>query len=375
MKDSQTEFQSRMLLGVSRTFALTIPLLPAPLDGAISNAYLLCRIADTIEDEPALDPAQKAAFHRRFVAAAKGDGDARTFAAELAPLLSEATLPLEIELVRETPRTLEITRGLNRPQQDAISRCVEIMCLGMPAFQRKASLAGLQDLAEVDRYCYFVAGVVGEMLTELFCEYSPAIARHRHAMAELAVSFGQGLQMTNILKDVWEDRRRGACWLPRDRFAANGCDLAAMDPASVDRAGFTRTMDQLLGVAHAHLRNALDYTLCIPPHEIGIRRFCLLAIGLALLTLKKIHRNPAFTAGGQVKITRRAVKGAVVANRLFAAQDHTLRLLFKLYSRGLPLDPMQPAPDRPDTWDGRGRPAGVLEMVGHDSAETPPRRW
>ena len=58
------------------------------------------------------------------------------------------------------------------------------------------------------------------MLTDLFCAYSPEIDARRSRLAPLSTSFGQGLQMTNILKDTWEDRRRGVCWLPRDVFAA-----------------------------------------------------------------------------------------------------------------------------------------------------------
>lgn len=64
-------------------------------------------------------------------------------------------------------------------------------------------------MAAMDLYCYHVAGVVGEMLTELFCDYSPEINQHKPVLMKLAVSFGQGLQMTNILKDIWEDRKRG----------------------------------------------------------------------------------------------------------------------------------------------------------------------
>ena len=74
-----------------------------------------------------------------------------------------------------------------------------------------------------------MAGVVGEMLTELFCDYSRG---HRPAArancSALAVSFAQGLQMTNILKDVWEDRSRGACWLPQEVFTPHGVDLARL---------------------------------------------------------------------------------------------------------------------------------------------------
>ena len=91
---------------------------------------------------------------------------------------------------------------------------------GMPEFQRSKTLEGLPALVDLDRYCYFVAGIVGEMLTDLFCEHSDlemAVHRRDELMA-LAVCFGQGLQMTNILKDIWEDRNSNTCWLPRSLF-------------------------------------------------------------------------------------------------------------------------------------------------------------
>ena len=83
------------------------------------------------------------------------------------------------------------------------------MASGMSEFQQLDTSAGLKNLRELDRYCYVVAGVVGEMLTELFCDYSNEIKKRRDELLPLAISFGQGLQMTNILKDVWEDLGRG----------------------------------------------------------------------------------------------------------------------------------------------------------------------
>ena len=151
------------------------------------------------------------------------------------------------------------------------------MCYGMHQFQRTASLSGLRTSSDLDGYCYYVAGVVGEMLTELFCDYSPDIARHRPALSALAASFAQGLQMTNILKDVWEDRSRGACWLPQEVFARHGVDLGAAVAANPATRASAPGMRELVGMAHAHLRNALDYTLLIPGRETGIRRFCLWA--------------------------------------------------------------------------------------------------
>ncbi|HEY4970364.1 MAG TPA: squalene/phytoene synthase family protein, partial [Steroidobacteraceae bacterium] len=94
---------------------------------------------------------------------------------------------------------------------------------------------------------------------------------------------------------------------------------------------------ELVGVAHAHLRNALDYTLLIPGKETGIRRFCLWAIGLAVLTLRKIEHNPGFTAGAQVKVTRSTVALTRVLTNVAGHGDWMLRLLFAQAARGLPL--------------------------------------
>ena len=93
----------------------------------------------------------------------------------------------------------------------------------------------------------------------------------------------------------------------------------------------------MVAIAHAHLRNALDYTLLIPGREKGIRRFCLWAIGLAILTLRKIAQNPGFSSGAQVKVKRSAVRTTVVMTNLFVSNDWMLRKLFDLAARGVPL--------------------------------------
>jgi len=237
----------------------------------------------------------------------------------------------------------------------------------MPRFQSTASLRGLPRLVDLDEYCYYVAGVVGDMLTDLFCEYSADIARNRSGLQSLAVSFAQGLQMTNILKDVWEDRSRGACWLPQEVFSRHGVDLARLTAGQAN-AGFATGMLELVAVAHGHLRNALDYTLLIPGREIGIRRFCLWAIGLAVLTLQKINQNPEFRAGVQVKVSRRAVAMTRVLTDLTGRSDWMLRRLFDVAARGLPLTrindtrrpAVRPAADAPLAMaaEAQGRDAG-----------------
>jgi farnesyl-diphosphate farnesyltransferase len=333
---SDEVYQDQILPHVSRTFALTIPQLPLGLRTAVTCAYLLCRIADTIEDEPALSPPETLAFLQRFSAVLVGQGDPARLARDIEGRLSDRTLATERDLVSNMERVLGVMGRLNEPQRAAIQRCVELMCHGMPRFQFSASLKGLARSSDLDDYCYYVAGVVGEMLTDLFCDYSPEIARHRPALSAIAASFAQGLQMTNILKDVWEDRGRGACWLPQDVFTRHGVDLAQVSSEPFDPR-FGAAFRELVGVAHAHLRNALAYTLLIPGKETGIRRFCLWAIGLAVLTLRKIEHNPRFTAGAQVKVTRNAVAMTRLLTNVAGRSDWMLRTLFAQAARGLPL--------------------------------------
>ncbi|MBS1270085.1 MAG: All-trans-phytoene synthase [Gammaproteobacteria bacterium] len=329
-------FQDAILVGVSRTFALTIPQLPVPLRRTVTNAYLLCRIADTIEDDPGVKPGEKEKFHNRFIDILNGREDVRVFTRDLEQNLSMKTSPQERELVRNTERVIQVTRGLDAATQAILSHRIVVMCRGMPAFQRCPRREGLRNLGAMDQYCYYVAGVVGQMLTELFCDYSKNIARFQDPLFDLSASFGQGLQMTNILKDIWEDCERGACWLPRDVFAAHGYNLSELHPY-FNREAFAIGLRDLVGVAHGHLRNALAYTVLIPAWESGIRRFCLWSLFLAVMTLQKISENPYFDASSQVKVSRRTVRHAGGITSAVCRSNVLVRALFAWAARRLPL--------------------------------------
>ena len=333
---SDDDFQSEMLEGVSRTFALTIPQLPPSLCRVVSNAYLLCRIVDTIEDEPAISGARKNYFCQQFLGVLNGAKSAEPFSRQLGGALSHRTSAAEHELIRNVPRVIQITRSFSAPQREALQQCIRTMAQGMAQFQLRNEKHGLQSLEHLDQYCYYVAGVVGQMLTRLFCFHSPEIAKNHDGLMGLAISFGQGLQMTNILKDVWEDYQIGACWLPRQIFAEEGFDLRNLAKAQ-NRREFQRGIQRLVAIAHGHLRNALAYTMLIPSHEVGIRNFCLWAIGMAVLTLQKINSHLDYTDGSQVKISRSSVKATVLFSRLAVKNDGLLKLLFYLAAFRLPL--------------------------------------
>lgn len=334
-------FQTDILQGVSRTFALTIPVLPSALRRAVGNAYLLCRIADTIEDDAGLDWDSKQRYSDWFLGTVLGERDAEGFAAELAPRLAPHATAAERKLIANTPRVIRITRDLAPDQIDALARCVRVMSDGMVHYQGQETPDGLPDQRAMDRYCYYVAGVVGEMLTALFCHHCPSLEPQRELLLKLGISFGQGLQMTNILKDIWEDRARGACWLPRSAFEPRGIRLSTL-AAGDGGEGFAAGLRGLIGIAHGHLRNALEYTLMLPSHERGIRKFCLWALGMAVLTLRRIDEQPHFRSGQDVKISRRSVKLTLASTSLAAGSDTALRALFALASRGLPQDRVTP---------------------------------
>ena len=325
---------------MSRTFALTIPQLPGGLRGVVTNAYLLCRIADTIEDDPALTVAAKDAYHRGLLDALTGGGSIESFAASLAPRLSHATSDAERRLVAGSPHVLRVNRSLSTRQRSAIYRCIDVMSTGMAHYERLRGPGGVADLDDMERYCYVVAGVVGEMLTDLFCDYSVVIAEHRAELMRRAPHFGQGLQMTNILKDIWEDLDEGTCWLPRDVFHAHRFELTALT-AGVADPGFAAGLHHLVGVAHASLREAVAYVLLIPRHEVGIRRFLAWAIGLAVLTLQNIAHNPRFASGAEVKVSRPVLAALINTTNTVIRSNTALSALFSVTAHGLPLQPAE----------------------------------
>jgi len=132
-----------------------------------------------------------------------------------------------------------------------------------------------------------------------------------HLAAARGTAWSRRIFRTRVADDEHPEGRLGGppprgLLVAAELFTGHGIDLAQLSPEHYD-ARFHAGVRELIGVAHAHLRNALSFTLLIPGEEPGIRRFCLWAIGLAVLTLRNIERTPQFTAGSQVKVSRAAV--------------------------------------------------------------------
>ncbi|MFP2899274.1 phytoene/squalene synthase family protein [Corallococcus sp. 4LFB] len=348
MKEQGASFCRTQLPRVSRTFALNIPLLPEPLDLAVTVAYLLCRVADTLEDE-APGPSRTALLEElgALVALAPGwEAQARSFARRARLALRDEAPAAEAGLVLETPRVLETLASLPSWVHPPIARCVRTMTGGMNQMQRlhggSGQVMGLPDLQATFMYCYYVAGVVGEMLTGLFIASSPRVAWRHESLTPRAPAFGRALQLTNILKDVREDLDRGSCWLPRDRMAAHGLTPATLALPSL-RSRAVALMDELVEVARRELAVALEYSLALPREEPGLRLFCLYPLFFAVATLDAVEGNPAVLEPAPVKIRRETVEALMRLTQERVDSDEALRALYARCAR-MPRDGMEARP-------------------------------
>lgn len=305
-------YQKTILGSVSRTFALTIPLLPPAIEVVVGNTYLLCRIVDTIEDAAELSPTEKQGLSKLFLKAVLGAIPVEDFVTPCLDALKGYSNIDELDLIAHTPTVLRILHTFPDKDQVAISRCVSIMSDGMSHFHDRQTQKGLRDLAEFEEYCYVVAGVVGELLTSIFSNYSPGFAKRIEGHEHLAIAFGQALQMTNILKDSPEDRERGVSWKPADM-----------------------TQAELLQIAYEKLQDSMSYILLIPENEMGIRRFCFLAFGLAVMTLEKIATRKEFSNKSEVKLSRNAVWIFYTFTKLAASNALLMKSFFNVASKQL----------------------------------------
>ena len=314
IENSQTDlaYQKAILSSVSRTFALTIPLLPPIIEKVVGNTYLLCRIVDTIEDAAELTPEAKKNLSALFLDVVLERAPVKSFVEPCLDALKNYSNHDELDLIAHTPTVLRILHTCSSHDQEAVSRCVSIMSEGMSRFHGRQTEAGLKDLFEFEDYCYVVAGVVGELLTSIFRRYSPQFSKNIQGHENLAIAFGQALQMTNILKDSPEDRARGVSWKP--------ANLSQLD---------------LLQIAYQKLSDSLTYILLIPKEEVGMRRFCLLAFGLAVLTLDKLAARDHFERQEDIKLSRNTVWFFYGFTKIAAGSNGLIKSFFYLW--GSPL--------------------------------------
>lgn len=214
----KTDFQD-LLVKTSRTFALSIPYLPEPVRLQVTLAYLIFRIADTFEDAATWPQQQRIdaldAFGRLLQTP-------RPDEAERLAQHWRAEVPIDHdgyqELIENVPAVLEAYFGLDSTARQTICEHALRTIQGMGEYVARTDADGelvLKDLDDLQQYCYIVAGIVGEMLTELFLAAAPDLKR-AEALRARSRGFGEALQLVNILKDASFDATEGRSYLPPD---------------------------------------------------------------------------------------------------------------------------------------------------------------
>lgn len=199
-----------LLRKTSRTFALAIPLLPEPTRKTVSLAYLLFRIADTLEDATDWPRAERVVALRKFADALSELDAAR--ATELRdrwmnrPPCAHAGYR---ELLGAMPEVFAEVRALPASARDIVVDHALRTTEGMTRL-----VTSVASLEELRAYCYVVAGIVGELLTRLFLHDAPQLESVRGELEEGMVAFGEGLQLVNILKDERDDAGDGRSYMP-----------------------------------------------------------------------------------------------------------------------------------------------------------------
>ena len=322
---------------VSRSFYLSLAILPRPLREPIGLAYLLARAADTVADTRLIPRADRVGHLETLRRAGAGEAvDVRPLARACAPLQAHAAERVLLERLGEALARVE---ALPPADQHEVRAVLATLTSGMifdltrfPGEDAKG-LAAIETLEELDHYTYLVAGCVGPFWTVLHVAHRPRLGDWAlREMSEQAVSFGKALQLTNVLRDVSGDLAHGRCYLPARELAALGLgprDL--LEPAGAARA--LPLYRRLLGLALEHYDVAWDYTLAIPRLEWRMRLACAwpLLIGLATLDALAAHPNP-LAASAPIKISRGAVRAligqsalTIWSNRVLAAHAARVR--------------------------------------------------
>lgn len=299
-----------MLPRVSRTFAPTIRMLPEALETPVTIAYLLCRIADTVEDNEKIQLNGKRELLDLFIRIFEaGPSNLDDFIAAIAAFPTDTA---DDELVHHIRRVMNVFYTFPEKAQENIGFWVVEMSRGMRKFAQASGLkkfAFLRSMKDLDEYMYYVAGTVGYLLTALFSSYSRKITPTlQNRMTKLAESFGKGLQLVNIIRDMTTDLRRGQSYIPQELLLKYQLDRKTIFEKQ-NAAQAEKLFNELIGRAVLHLDQALDYILLIPKEEKGIRLFCMLPVFWAMRTLQKIQENTLALLGREkVKVSRKMIK-------------------------------------------------------------------
>ncbi len=324
-KEAAEKFTRNMLPQVSRTFNLAIKFLPQKLGKPVGLAYLLCRIADTFEDSAVLSPGERQDMLGKYAGLLGGYGNCdKALLDEIRGSFKNKQANFEsgtssfpdhipsVNLVENLDQVLIAVNSMPDSFRDHIFPRVQEMATGMAKYTTLASgdqanVKFLNDESDWDNYCYYVAGTVGHMLTDIFSDYAGFSEDTRAKLHPLGRSFGLGLQKVNVLKDAVIDTSRGVCFLPKTFIERN--HIAFGKKSLLDlRGDITGLVFDVVNICHRHFQDSLEYISMIPKKHYGLRMFLIVPIMLAAATLRLISEYPhKLVDKGDLKLARSEV--------------------------------------------------------------------
>jgi phytoene/squalene synthetase len=336
----ETQFYQSHLDRVSRSFAFCISRLEGEMRDWVSLSYLLCRLLDTVEDAPwSSAEAQGAAFDKfqDFLQSPPSGQQVMAWAALFPANIDSG----EAMLLADSHRCFANLHALPEMVREKIRQPVMNMYRGMRHFLAERKGAGtlrLKSIAEVNQYCFFVAGLVGELLTDLVSQRWPSIPRSQRQYLD-AHHFGLFLQKINLLKDQAKDEKEGRYLVP--------------------------SRPELLASVARDAEGAIRYLQSLPVAEKGFRLFCAWSLFIGLASLPWIERSKLL--GLFLKIPR------VVTERLIGSVEKIIddnQALVRLFREMLPTLPRASEPSGPlhdipwmgSLYQGQLRPEDFREL-------------
>jgi farnesyl-diphosphate farnesyltransferase len=310
---------NHLLQRTSRSFYLTLRVLPRAVRPQIGLAYLLARTTDTIADTEIIPAELRLQALQQLQDRILG---LRNDLLDFTELARQQGVPAERELLNQCEASLALLADLPATDLPRIRKVLEIIISGqrldLERFAEASAekVLALQTEAELDDYTYRVAGCVGEFWTTV-CRahlFPGEILDDTKLLAE-GVRFGKGLQLVNILRDLPADLRKGRCYLPADKLAAIG-----LQPADLLQIGnesrFRPLYEHYLDLAEAHLAAGWDYTNTIPRSQVRVRLGCAWPVLIGLETIKRLRRAGVLAPNSRVKISRSEVRRIILRTLL-----------------------------------------------------------
>lgn len=309
-----------LLREVSRSFYLTLRVLPEPVRPQIGVAYLLARATDTVADSEALPVKDRLRSLEELRDRIVGG---RETAVDFRHIPEDSATPGERALLRRIEEAVALLNGFSCFDRCCIREVLNTIVSGqtkdLERFHAATGnrLTALETTAELDDYTFRVAGCVGEFWTRL-CR------QHLYPKAKLevgqycrdAIRFGQGLQRVNILRDLPADLRKGRCYVPVDglnRYALRPSDL--LDPSN--EARFRGLYREHLEVAAEDLKAGWRYTCATPREQFRVRLACALPLLIGAETLRMLAAGNVLDAGRRIKVPRGRVKSLLLQATLW----------------------------------------------------------